>query len=253
MKKLENKVCIITGASSGIGKAVAQRFAEEGAKLAICSRTKSKLDAVAKLCEETGAEVLAVQCDVGENDQLVHFMNQVQEKYGHIDVLVNNAQAADVMIPFIDTTMENLQKSLKTGFFATWTLMQLCFPLMKQNGGSIINFGSDSTNGLPGFSTYASIKSAISCLGRVVANEWGEYNIRVNTICPLCLTDTAKESYPKEVQDLIIKSNIEHSPLKRVGDAKEDIAPAVLFLASDDSRWITGQEIHVEGGSDIHN
>ncbi|MDO5409503.1 MAG: SDR family oxidoreductase [Lachnospiraceae bacterium] len=252
MKRLEDKVCIVTGASSGIGKATAELFAAEGAKLAVCARTESKLMAAAETFRACGAkDVLAIPCDVGVPEQLENFFLQIKKKFGRVDVLVNNAQASDAMIPFMETSLESLQFSLKSGLFAPWSMMQLCFPLMKEHGGSIINFSSASINGTAGFSAYAAAKGAISALSRVVANEWGQYNIRVNILYPLSLTDTAKESYSEEIRKNIENVSISKSPLKRVGDAKKDIAPVVLFLASDESRWITGQEICAEGGANI--
>lgn len=251
MKRFDNKIAVVTGASGGIGKEIAIGFAEEGASLAICARTESKLNETAEICRKLGVEVLAITCDVSEYSQLENFVNKINEKFGRIDILVNNAVSSDTMIPFIDQTIENLEKALKSGLYATWHMMQLSFPLMKEHGGSIINFGSSASNGQPGLSSYGVAKAAITALTRAVASEWGEYNIRVNNMKPFAMTENMK-NLPEETRVFIEKNMKNSTALKRTGTPKSDIVPVVLFLASDESQWMTGQTLNAEGGSDIH-
>ncbi len=252
MKRLENKVAIITGASGGLGKQTAIRFAQEGARLAICARTESKLMITKKLCEEAGAEVLAMTADVSQYDQLKNFVDQIGKQFGTVDVLVNNAATISAPHPFIEHTIADLEEGLHSGLYGTWYMMQLCYPYMKEKGGSIINFGSvGGVAGLEGFAAYAAEKEAIRGLSRVVAREWGAMNIRVNCVCPNVITDRFEEgiaSSPKEIQDYLIAS-MSNNVMHRPGRAYEDATPAILFLASDDSRWVTGQTLHVEGGN----
>ena len=131
-------------------------------------------------------------------------------------------------------------------------MMQLCFPHMKEHGGSIINFGSiGGVSGLEGFAAYAAEKEAIRGLSRVVAREWGQFGIRVNCVCPNVITDRFEEGIhqsPKEIQEYLI-GNMSQNAMHRPGKAYEDFTPAALFLASEDSRWVTGQTLHVEGGA----
>ena len=206
MNRLEGKVVIITGASGGLGKQMALRFAQEGAKLAICARREKKLQETKDLCQQAGAQVLAMVAE----------------------------------------------EALHSGLYGTWQMMQLCFPYMKEHGGSIINFGSiGGVNGLEGFAAYAAEKEAIRGLSRVVAREWGQFGIRVNCVCPNVITDRFEEGIhqsPKEIQEYLI-GNMSQNAMHRPGKAYEDFTPAALFLASEDSRWVTGQTLHVEGGA----
>ena len=249
MNRLEGKVVIITGASGGLGKQMALRFAQEGAKLAICARREKKLQ---DLCQQAGAQVLAMVADVSHHDELKAFVEKTAETFGTIDVLVNNASTISAPHPFLEHTINDLEEALHSGLYGTWQMMQLCFPYMKEHGGSIINFGSiGGVNGLEGFAAYAAEKEAIRGLSRVVAREWGQFGIRVNCVCPNVITDRFEEGIhqsPKEIQEYLI-GNMSQNAMHRPGKAYEDFTPAALFLASEDSRWVTGQTLHVEGGA----
>lgn len=196
MGKLDGKVVVITGASSGLGKHMAIRFAHEGAKVAICARRESRLMETKQLCENEGcSDVLAFPCDIMRYDDLKAFVDKIGERFGTIDALINNAHTITVPFrSFFDYTVENLDTELHSSLYATWHLMKLCFPYMKKKGGSIINLGSPgAVEGAVNHAAYAAAKEAIRGLSRVVAREWGQYNIRVNVICPAAWTDTMEE------------------------------------------------------------
>ena len=256
MARLQDKVAIITGASGGLGKQIALRFAAEGAKLAICARTENRLAETARLCEEIGAEVLFVPLDLCNNQDLEKFVQATVDRFGTVDILVNNAVTISPPHPFLDHSLEELDATVHSGLYATWTLMQLCFPYLKDKNASVINFGSGSGRlGNEGYAAYAAVKEAIRGLTRVTAREWGKYGIRVNVLCPSAVTDNVKaglEYLPPEMKETVTNL-LSVNPLCRSGDPYEDITPVVLFLASDDSRWITGQDINAEGGGDIHS
>ena len=254
--KTFRQVAVITGCSVGLGKQIALRFAAEGANLAICARSADKLAATAKLCEEKGAEVLAVPTDLTDVGQLTAFVEAAAAKFGTIDVLVNNAVSIAPPHPFLEHSIEQLNLTMTSGFYATWHMMKLCFPYMKnKKDASIINFGSSGGDlGMDGFAAYAATKEAIRGVSRVVAREWGKHNIRVNVVSPVALTEhTAEEieNLPEE-QKAYIMGGMAGNPMGRVGDPYEDVAPVVVFLASEESRWITGQNINAEGGGTIH-
>ena len=252
MGKLDNKVCIVTGASGGLGKQTAIRFAEEGAKVCICARNEEKLEVTKKICEEKGAEVLACKADVSSYDQLKAFVEAAAAKFCRIDVLCNNASTISAPHPFLEHTIAELEEGLHSGLYGTWYMMQLCFPYMQENGGAILNYGSiGGVEGMEGFAAYAAEKEAIRGLSRVVAREWGRFNIRVNCICPNVATDRfieGIEQSPPEVREYL-KASMSNNAMKRMGMAYEDATPAIVFLVSDDAKWITGQTIHVEGGN----
>lgn len=258
MKKLENKVVLITGCSSGLGKQQAIRMATEGAKLAICSRTESKLLVTKELCEAEGAEVLAMAIDIMDYDSLVSFVEATVEKFGTIDVLVNNAHTITMPKPFLEKTIDDLDVEMKSSVYSYWHLMKLCFRYLRDKegaGGSIINFASEAAvMGDSLYAPYAASKEAVRGLSRVVAREWGQYNIRVNTLCPNGMTENCSgglTSLSPEAREHIQKAFV-NNPFKRAGDPYNDVAPAVIFLASDDSRWITGQNLHADGGALIN-
>lgn len=250
--RFKDKVIVITGAAAGLGKQNAISFAKEGAKLAICDIQEEKLKVTAELCRAEGAEVLATYTNLKEQNEMKNFVSQIQEKFGRVDVLINGATSSNYLVPFIEQSIEDLDHSLKTQAYATWTMMQLCFPLMKEQGASVINFISNAVQGLAGFASYSAAKGAVGAITRTVAIEWGQYNIRVNNVSPIALTDSAMNDYSKEILEVIMTEVAQNSPFKRAGDPEKDIVPVILFLASEDSRWITGQDIRVEGGIDIH-
>ena len=142
MGKLDHKICIVTGASGGLGKQTAIRFAEEGATVCICARNEERLAETKRICEEKGAEVLAMKADVSDYEQLKAFVEAIAAKYGHIDALCNNASTISAPHPFIEHTIADLEEALHSGLYGTWNMMQLCFPYMKEKGGAILNYGS---------------------------------------------------------------------------------------------------------------
>ncbi len=256
MKKLEGKVAVITGCSGGLGKQIAKRFVTEGARIAICARNLSKLEATAKECEELGGEVLYQKTDLCNKDEMEQFVKATVERFGTIDILVNNAISICPPHPFLDHTDEELDLTMHSGFYATWHMMRLCFPYMKDKQSSIVNFGSTGGEmGMDGFAAYAAAKESIRAISRVAAREWGKYGIRVNTCSPAGVTDHVMETIgdlSQEMQDFVM-NGMKNNPMCRIGDPYEDITPAVVFLACDDSRWVTGQNLNVEGGGNIHS
>lgn len=254
MGKLQDKVAIITGASGGIGKEIAIRYAEEGAKLAICARNMENLEKTAATCREKGAQVIAVRCDVTQPGDMKQLVEQTVSQFGTVDILVNNAVDAKPGTPFMEQSEEYLQSLWESGFLSTWRMMKLCYPYLKKAGGKVINFASGSgLLGVEGYAGYAAVKEAIRSLTRTVAREWGPEGINVNTICPTAITDKIQviiDSMPEgqrspEALGFVIP------PIGRVGNAYEDIAPVAVFLASEDARHITGQNIRVDGGGTI--
>lgn len=255
MGKLDGKVVMLTGVGSGLGKQYAIRMAEEGAKLAICDIAGEKLEETRRICEEAGAEVLAYVCDVGNYNKLVEFVDLTIKKFGTVDCLVNNAYKGHAG-PFITLSFDDFISDLKVVVGATWHLMQLLFPYMKdkENGASIINVGSRWGLESPIMSSsYGAIKEAVRAITRTAAREWGQYNIRCNAIAPGGLTDNNKATIEgnSEIGKQIMKELCDNV-FNRAGDPHDDVAPVVVFLASDDSRWISGQTISCDGGGWIN-
>lgn len=254
MGKLTGKTVLITGCSGGIGKETAIRFAQEGAQLSICARTTSKLLETKAICEKEGVKVVAVTCDVCKPDQLEHLVQETVDAFGTIDVLVCNAVDALPGTPFMEQSEEYLMQIFDSGYLACWRLLKLCFPYLKKQGGRIINFASAAgLTGSEGFAAYGSIKEALQGLTKVIANEWGRYGITANCIAPTAITPKIQafiDQYPEEERSPE-KLGFTIPPIGRLGTAYEDITPVLLFLASDDSAYITGQTIRADGGLTI--
>ena len=254
MGKLDKKVCLITGCASGIGRQLAIRFADEGARLAICDIQEERLMETGRLCEEKGAQVLAMRCDVSVYENLAAFVNAAVDRFGTVDVLVNNAHKITPPRPYLEQSVDDLEVELRTSLFAIWNLQKLCFPFLKDKpgvGASIVNFASKAgVEGTSLYAAYAAAKEGIRGLSRVTAREWGAHKIRVNTICPNGWTDNVEDALnkgPKEMRDWVERAFVDN-PFQRRGDPYNDVAPVAVFLASDDSHWITGQNIHADGG-----
>jgi NAD(P)-dependent dehydrogenase (short-subunit alcohol dehydrogenase family) len=251
---------MITGCASGIGKQLAIRCAKEGANLAICSRTEAKLEVTKGICEENGARVFSMPLDVRNYDSLVSFVNGAAKKLGTIDALVNNAHTITKPAPFLDKSIEDLNTEIQSSLYAYWHLMRLCFPYMKDKpgfGSSVVNFASEAAvAGDAFYAPYAAAKEAVRGLSRVVAREWGQYNIRVNTVCPNGLTDNIGDLNNLNLMNKDVAEHIKAAfvanPFARVGNPYNDVAPVVVFLVSDESHWITGQNIHADGGALIN-
>lgn len=249
MGQLDNKVAIITGCSGGIGRQTAIRFAEEGAKLAICARRKELLDETAEICREKGVEVLSYQCDVSKLETLPAFVQAVVDKFGTVDILVNNATISGQQKSLFEYTDDEMRDYFNLDCLASLTLMKLCFPHMRGKDSSIVNIGSSSDLGAPGMGAYAAAKGALTSISKVASCEWGKEGIRVNVLKPTCATEGVYNS-PAEFRDYMLKV-FSDNRLGYPGDAYNDIAPAIVFLASPASRFITGQELRVEGGEKL--
>ena len=246
--RLTGKVTIVTGGGQGIGAAIAEGFAAEGAKVIITGRTLSKLEEVAHRIEAAGGTVIPLEALAGNNDHAGTTVARAISEWGRVDGLVNNAHTFTDYLLIEDPKMEeNCMVDFQSAFFGSLQLMQLCFPhMVSQGGGSIINMGSSF--GLrcePGFLAYAASKEAIRALTRTAAREWGKHGIRVNTILPSALSPKA-EWYLKESGTY--DSELAKIAMGRFG-APTDIAPTSIFLVSDDSNFVTGQTIAVEGGA----
>jgi NAD(P)-dependent dehydrogenase (short-subunit alcohol dehydrogenase family) len=250
---LEDKVAIVTGASKGVGKGEALALAKEGAKVAVLARGFEGVVAVADEIEALGGEALPLQCDVRVVEQVNAAVAAVVERWGTVDILVNNAQIILAPHPFETWTESEIRDTWESGGLATWAFMVACFPYMKEKGGRIINTVSATGHGNPGtqVSGYASAKEAIRSLTRTSAREWGQYGINVNAISPMVLTETTKAVYPtKEEQDAILHGG-GPTLTARWGDPERDVGRAVVFLAGPESEIITGCLLPVDNGAAI--
>lgn len=247
MGKLQDKIAIITGGAGGIGKGMATAFVKEGAKVVIVDLNEETGKETIKELQEYQPDSMFIQANLAKHDKLQGIVKQVVEKYGKLDILVNNAHAS-TRKPFEETTQADLDLSFNTGFYPTFHLMQAAIPYLKESQGSIINFASGA--GIEGHSTqaaYAAAKEAIRAISRVAANEYGPFGINVNLISPIA-NSPGVQAWAKEEPEYY-QSVLSNIPMRRFGDLESDIGRAAVFLASEDSDYITGQTIMVDGGS----
>lgn len=245
--KLKDKAVIITGGAGGIGSGMAKAMVKEGAKVAIVDLNEEQGNAVLSELQEISPDSMFIKADLTEREKLHEIVDTVVEKYGKLDVLVNNAHASR-QVNFEDTTQADMDFSFDTGFYPTFYLMQSAFPHLKESKGSVINFASGA--GLEGQKTqtaYAAAKEAIRAISKVAANEWGEYGINVNIISPIAMTPGV-EAWSKEHPETF-EAIVSKVPMKRWGDPEKDIGPIAVFLASEDSNYMTGQTLMADGGS----
>lgn len=247
---LEGKVALITGASKGIGFGIAEIFAAAGAKVVISSRKQEALDEMASLLNSKGYEVTGIACNVGNMEDLPLLVKKTVEKYGTIDILVNNAATNPVFGPVHETSLEAFDKIMNVNVKAAFELSRLCFPyLRKSSGASVINISSiGGISPEHGLGIYSVSKAALISLTKVFAKEWGDANIRVNVICPgLIQTKFSEALWSNEkIMSMIMKQ----LAIKRAGTS-EEIGAMALFLASSASSYTTGGVFTADGGFTI--
>ena len=245
--ELRNRVALVTGAGQGVGRGIALALGAAGARIALVGRTRSTLDAVASELRAGGADALWVVADATDRTQIRAAVATLEQTWGRLDVLVNSAYEPRVGV-FDDLTAEDARADWTSGFAGPLRFMQECFELLRASNGCVVNIGAatglkpDSTT----FSFYASTKEALRSLTRTAAMEWGPHGVRVNALIPLATSpafDQWGAQHPFEFQ--IILDSI---PLKYLGDAQHDVGPGVVFLASDDARYLTGTTLMLDGG-----
>lgn len=248
MGRLAGKVAIVTGAGQGIGRGIARRLAAEGASVVLAGRTYEKVSLAAREIEEAGGSALAVKCDVNVRAQVDQMVRNGVDRFGPPDILVNNAQGGGGGggRPLESVTDEQLYAAFQGGPVATLYGMQACLPYMRERGGTIVNMGSSTgVMGDPGFSPYGMAKEAVRGLTKHAAREWGRFGITVNVLCSAAASEGA-ERFAREAPrrwEAIIKQ----IPLGYMGDPDDDIAPAVVALATD-LRYLTGATLMLDGG-----
>ena len=247
MAKLEGKVAIVTGATSGMGRASAKLFAQEGAKVVVTGRNEERAKAVVDDIKAEGNEAIYVIADMSNLDDVKKIFDVTMEEYGTVDVLFNNAGMLS-MSPLMDLSIEEWNKIFNVNVTSSLVLTQLVAPVMKEKGkGTIVNTCSVASFGAHhGFAAYVDSKHAMAGLTKSIAWELGP-EIRCNGIAPGLIHTAMVDSIggPAALQQMI-----DQCPVKRCGEP-EDIAAVALFLASDDSGFLDGQIIKVDGGFEI--
>lgn len=247
MKKLEQKVAIVTGASKGIGAAIAKKLAAEGATVVV-NFANAEEDAKSVVSEITsaGGKAIAIRGDVSKAADIYRIFEETINHYGSVDILVNNAGVYQ-WGPIEDVTEEGFNHQFGINVLGPMLTSQAAAKYFSGNGGSIINIGSGVSSSAPaGSAIYTATKSALDLLTRVLSKELGHKNIRVNSINP-GIVNTEGSRAAGFIGSQMADFMVSNTPLGRLGEP-DDIALIAAFLSSDDSRWLTGEIIVASGG-----
>jgi NAD(P)-dependent dehydrogenase (short-subunit alcohol dehydrogenase family) len=248
MGRLQDKVAIVTGAGEGIGKAIAQRFAAEGAKVLVAEIDPADGEAVAGALPDARF----VRTDVTQKADVQAMVAAAVDAWGTVDVLVNNAWGGGEISRVERKTDAGLAHAFDMAFYGPYWAMQAAFPVMRTQGwGRIINLCSlNGVNAHMGSLEYNASKEALRTLSRTAAREWASTGVTVNVICPGAKSASFRRVMAEhpELEAAADMSN----PMGRIGDPYDDISPVALFLASEDSRYMTGNTLFVDGGGHIN-
>jgi len=256
MSSLAGKVAVVTGAGRGIGRGMAAALAREGAAVLVASRSQGAIDDTVDEIRAAGGTAQGHSLDVGNEDEVRAMIAAAAERFGRLDILINNAQGfgppggSDITQDYVaieDVTNDVWDHTIRTGLTATLWAMQAALPYLREGGGRIVNMSSAAgIIGQPGMLPYNCAKEAIRSLTRTAAREWGKYGITVNVVCPLVKTRALEEwsRVSPELSDALLAE----VPLGRYG-TPQDAGDLAVFLASDASRYMTGMTFMLDGGS----
>lgn len=247
MNRLKGKVAVVTGASKGIGAAIAEHLAAEGASVVVnYASSKAGAEAVVKRITQRDGQAIAVQADVSKPTDVKRLFAQTKASFGELDVLVNNAGIYQ-FAPLDDISPEHFHRQFDLNVLGLLLATQEAVKHLDSAGGSIINISSVvATLAPPNVSVYSGTKAAVNAITRSLAQELGPRKIRVNAINP-GMVET-EGTHAQGITESAMRKQIEaNTPLGRIGKP-EDIAPAVVFLASSESDWLTGETLYISGG-----
>lgn len=241
-KRLENKVAVVTGSTSGIGEGIAVLFAEEGAKVVVSGRNMERGNNVKTKIINNGGDAIFVPMDARKNDTIKNLIDTTISHYGKIDILVNNAGTI-LIKPFLDITMDDWDFMVETDARSYFFAMQQAIPHMIKNGGGVVLNMTSVASMKPEvkFSLYNFVKAGLNLMTKSIAKEVAQHNVRVNLICPGPIMTPMIADSP--LNDQMLKS----IPLGRFG-TPEDVAYASLYLCSDEASFVTGSALVIDGG-----
>lgn len=250
MNTFAGKVVLVTGGSSGIGRATAIKFGESGAKVVVAARRDKEGTETVEMIRKAGGEAMFIQTDVRIASQVENMVNQTVKRYGRLDIAFNNAGVGGIMARLVRTTEELFDELVDTNFKGVWLSMKYELPVMqKQGGGVIINNASIAgVATAERLSVYSGSKHAVVGISNAAATEYGKDNIRVVAVCPGWIkTRMTEELRAQKDADAMIQNTV---PLKRMGEP-EEVAEMVIWLASDAASFVSGGAFVISGGMGV--
>ncbi|MBL6675539.1 MAG: SDR family oxidoreductase [Alphaproteobacteria bacterium] len=250
METLKNKVAVVTGVGSGIGKAIAMAYAEAGALLGVGDINENLLLKTTEDLKDKNENIISLKTDVSNEEQVKKLIDETVNAHGKLDIIVNNVSVAIGGYPITDMSNEDWQKIIGINFSSVFYGCKHSIPYFKKNnGGSIINIASvQAHNPLPGWAAYAGIKGGVISMTRNIASEFGPYNIRANTISPGTIaTEMVNQVLEEDGTGTLMDDFILMHPIGRIGKPSE-IAATAVFLASEGGAFANGEDFRIDGG-----
>lgn len=252
MSTLDGQVAIVTGAAQGIGLGIARRLAGAGAAVLVTDLNPDGEAVATALTDDFGVEAAFLATDVRQKDQAQAMVAAAVSAFGRIDILVNNAWGGGGFGPLEDKTDDEIARGLEVALWGSHWAMQAAFPRFRDQGrGRIVTLASlNGVNAHPYTAEYNVAKEAVRALTRTAAREWAKHGITANIVCPAAVTpayEGFRQAAPENAADLL-----KQNPMGRMGDPEADIGGVVVFLASDDAQYLTGNTLFVDGGSHVN-
>lgn len=258
MKRMDQKVAVVTGAASGIGRAAAIRLAEEGARVCLIDNHEARLSETAEWIQGHGGELIQFSLDITDESAVQRALDETAAKWGRIDSVFANAGIVGVLSTIEDFATRDWTRTIHNNLVGTFHTVKHSIPHMKEQGGSITVTSSVSGSrqfAQAGFSAYSTSKAAIAAFAKMAALELAQYKIRVNIISPGLITtnifDSVKQTESVDTIQIPVKTEDNGIPLKREPGRPEEVAALLLFLASDEASHITGTEVYIDGAETL--
>ncbi|MCZ8523396.1 MULTISPECIES: SDR family oxidoreductase [Paenibacillus] len=257
-KRLKDKVALVTGGGSGIGRAAAIRMAEQGAKVCILGRDPEELQEVEGIIKEQGGEVISLKADISIPGEMEKSLKKAAEQWGRLDIVFANAGINGVLTSIEAMEVKEWQQVVDVNLKGTFLTVKYAIPYLKEQGGSIIITSSINGNRVFsnfGFSAYSTTKAGQVAFMKMAALELAKFKIRVNAICPGAISTNIDENTKRKPEVEQIRIPVEFpegdQPLKQESGSSEQVADLVLFLASEESSHVTGTEIYIDGAESL--
>ena len=251
--KLKDRVALITGGSSGIGRAAAVLMAREGAKVAITARRAERCAEAVEAIEQAGGEAIALPGDVAQADHVEKLVAETVGRWGRLDIVVPNAGINGVFAPIEDLTPEEWDQTQNINLRGTFLTVKYAIPHLKEKGGSVVIVSSVNGNRIFsnfGFTCYSCSKAAQVTFAKMAAMELAQWSIRVNVVCPGATKTSIRENtFPRDIDKISIPREYPKGmiPLEQRAASSEEVANVILHLASDEASYVTGTEVYVDG------